>query len=213
MANRDDFKMEPQDYIRILTERYPELSSVETEIREALEMLISCFENGGKVLAGGNGGSAADADHMVGELMKGFLLRRPVGGTAFNHDRDILSHLQGGLPAISLNAHAALLSAFANDEEFDYAYAQQAYAYGCPGDVLIALSTSGHSPSVVNAVRAAGAKQLLSIGITGEAHSPLSDKCTVCIRLPERETYRVQELTLPVYHALCAMLEAEFFSE
>ena len=196
-----------------LFEHYPALNVCRKEIYSAFISLRECYRGGGKVLVCGNGGSAADADHIVGELMKGFLLRRPVGGTAFNHDRDILSHMQGGLPAISLNAHAALLSAFANDEEFDYAYAQQAYAYGCPGDVLIALSTSGHSPSVVNAVRAAGAKQLLSVGITGEAHSPLSDKCTVCIRLPERETYRVQELTLPVYHALCAMLEAEFFSE
>lgn len=196
-----------------LFEHYPALNVCRKEIYSAFISLRECYRSGGKVLVCGNGGSAADADHIVGELMKGFLLRRPVGGTAFNHDRDILSHLQGGLPAISLNAHAALLSAFANDEEFDYAYAQQAYAYGCPGDVLIALSTSGHSPSVVNAVRAAGAKQLLSVGITGEAHSPLSDKCTVCIRLPARETYRVQELTLPVYHALCAMLETEFFPE
>ena len=196
-----------------LFEHYPALTVCRKEIYSAFISLRECYRGGGKVLVCGNGGSAADADHIVGELMKGFLLRRPVGGTAFNHDRDILSHLQGGLPAISLNAHAALLSAFANDEEFDYAYAQQAYAYGCPGDVLIALSTSGYSPSVVNAVRAAGAKQLLSVGITGEAHSPLSDKCTVCIRLPGRETYRVQELTLPVYHALCAMLEAEFFPE
>ncbi len=196
-----------------LFEHDPALNVCRKEIYSAYIYLRECYARGGKVLVCGNGGSAADADHIVGELMKGFLLRRPVEGEAFNHDRDILSHLQGGLPAISLNAHAALLSAFANDEEFDYAYAQQAYAYGCPGDVLIALSTSGRSPSVVNAVRAAGAKRLTTVGITGEAHSLLSDKATVCIRLPAQETYRVQELTLPVYHCLCAMLEADFFSE
>lgn len=203
----------PNEIFERLFEQYPALNVCRKEIYSAFIRLRECYAGGGKVLACGNGGSAADADHIVGELMKGFLLRRPVSGEAFNHDRDILSHLQGGLPAISLNAHAALLSAFANDEEFDYAYAQQAYAYGCPGDVLIALSTSGNSASVVNAVRAAGAKQLTTVGITGEERSLLSDKCTVCIRLPARETYRVQELTLPVYHCLCAMLEAEFFTE
>ena len=203
----------PNEIFERLFEQYPVLNVCRKEIYSAFIRLRECYANGGKVLACGNGGSAADADHIVGELMKGFLLRRPVTGEAFNHDRDILSHLQGGLPAISLNAHAALLSAFANDEEFDYAYAQQAYAYGCPGDALIALSTSGNSASVVNAVRAAGAKQLTTVGITGEERSQLSDKCTVCIRLPARETYRVQEMTLPVYHCLCAMLEAEFFTE
>lgn len=194
-----------------LFETFPALEFCRSEIYKAYNYLRECYRNGGKVLVCGNGGSAADADHIVGELMKGFLLRRPIEGQAFNHDHDILSHLQGGLPAISLNAHAALLSAFANDEEFDYAYAQQAYAYGNADDVLIALSTSGNSASVVNAVRAAGAKQLITVGITGEKRSVLSDKCTVCIRLPETETYRVQELTLPVYHCLCAMLEADFF--
>jgi D-sedoheptulose 7-phosphate isomerase len=194
-----------------LFETYPALDFCRNEIYKSYNYLRECYRNGGKVLVCGNGGSAADADHIVGELMKGFLLRRPVEGQAFNHDRDILSHLQGGLPAISLNAHAALLSAFANDEEFDYAYAQQAYAYGNADDVLIALSTSGNSASVVNAVRAAGAGQMISVGITGRNRSQLSDKCTVCIRLPETETYRVQELTLPVYHCLCAMLEADFF--
>ncbi len=194
-----------------LFETFPALEFCRSEIYKSYNYLRECYRNGGKVLVCGNGGSAADADHIVGELMKGFLLRRPIEGQAFNHDRDILSHLQGGLPAISLNAHAALLSAFANDEEFDYAYAQQAYAYGNADDVLIALSTSGNSASVVNAVRAAGARQLITVGITGEKRSVLSDKCTVCIRLPETETYRVQELTLPVYHCLCAMLEADFF--
>ena len=167
-----------------LFDTYPALNACRNEIYKSYNYLRECYRNGGKVLVCGNGGSAADADHIVGELMKGFLLRRPIEGQAFNHDRDILSHLQGGLPAISLNAHAALLSAFANDEEFDYAYAQQAYAYGNADDVLIALSTSGNSASVVNAVRAAGAKQLITVGITGEKRSVLSDKCTVCIRLP-----------------------------
>ncbi len=203
----------PKEIFDRLFEDNPCLNGCRNEIYKAYIYLHDCYTNGGKVLTCGNGGSAADADHIVGELMKGFLLRRPVEGEAFNHDRDIHSHLQGGLPAISLNAHSALLTAFANDADFDYAYAQQAYAYGDPNDVLIALSTSGNSASVVNAVRAAGAKQMITIGITGENRSLLSDRCSVCIRLPQRETYRIQELTLPVYHCLCAMLEAAFFSE
>ena len=119
--------------------------------------------------------------------------------------------MQGALPAVSLNAHSALLTAFSNDLEFDYSYAQQVYGLGNKGDVLIALSTSGNSASVVNAVRAAGAKGIITVGITGSKESLMSEKCDVCIRLPETETFKIQELTLPVYHCLCAMLEADFF--
>ena len=194
-----------------LLKRYPMLESCKEEIYKSYNMLKSCYCSGGKVLACGNGGSAADADHIVGELMKGFLLKRCINTPAENGDDEILTHLQGALPAVSLNAHSALLTAFANDLEFDYAYAQQVYGLGNKGDVLIALSTSGNSASVVNAVRAAGAKGVLSVGITGSKDSLMSEKCDVCIRLPETETFKIQELTLPVYHCLCAMLEADFF--
>lgn len=194
-----------------LIERYPSLKVCETEIYNTYKMLKGCYQRGGKVLVCGNGGSAADADHIVGELMKGFLLGRRIEDDALNGDDEILTHLQGALPAVSLCAHSALLTAFANDLEFDYAYAQQVYGLGNKGDVLIALSTSGNSASVVNAVRAAGAKGVISIGITGIKESKMSSKCDVCIKLPESETFKIQELTLPVYHCLCAMLEADFF--
>ena len=194
-----------------LISRYPDLKVCENEIYSSYKIIKECYASGGKVLACGNGGSAADADHIVGELMKGFLLCREIKEKALNGDDEILSHLQGALPAVSLDAHSALLTAFANDLEFDYAYAQQVYGLGNKGDVLIALSTSGNSASVVNAVRAAGAKGVKSIGITGSKDSLMSEKCDVCIKLPETETFKIQELTLPVYHCLCAMLEADFF--
>ncbi len=194
-----------------LIERYTVLECCKEEIYSSYKMLSNCYCSGGKVLVCGNGGSAADADHIVGELMKGFLLKRYINKPAENGDDEILTHLQGALPAVSLNAHSALLTAFSNDLEFDYAYAQQVYGIGNEGDVLIALSTSGNSASVVNAVRAAGAKGVLSVGITGSKESLMNEKCDVCIRLPETETFKIQELTLPVYHCLCAMLEADFF--
>lgn len=194
-----------------LLQRYPVLEPCKDDIYNAYKVLKACYEKDGKVLVCGNGGSAADADHIVGELMKGFLLKRKIEKPAANGDDEILSLLQGALPAISLNAHSALLSAFANDLEFDCAYAQQVYGYARKNDVLIALSTSGDSKSVVNAVRAASAAGIASIGITGSRESAMSEKCTVCIKLPETETFKIQELTLPVYHCLCAMLEADFF--
>ena len=194
-----------------LLERYPVLECCKEEIYKSYKIMKECYCSEGKVLVCGNGGSAADADHIVGELMKGFLLKRYIKTSAVNGDDEILTQLQGALPAVSLNAHSALLTAFSNDLEFDYAYAQQVYGLGNKGDVLIALSTSGNSASVVNAVRAAGAGGILSIGITGAKESLMSEKCDVCIKLPETETFKIQELTLPVYHCLCAMLEADFF--
>ncbi len=194
-----------------LLQRYPVLEACKNEIYSSYNALKKCYNSGGKVLVCGNGGSAADADHIVGELMKGFLLKRKIAKSAVNGDDEILSRLQDALPAISLNAHSALLSAFSNDLEFDCAYAQQVWGYARENDVLIALSTSGNSKSVVNAVRAASAAGIDSIGITGSKSSAMSEKCTVCIKLPETETFKIQELTLPVYHCLCAMLEADFF--
>ncbi len=203
--------MTSNDIFNQLIERYPALNSCKDEIYNAYKLIKSCYDSSGKVMACGNGGSAADADHIVGELMKGFLLGRKISEKAQNGDDEILTHLQGALPAVSLVAHSALLTAFANDLEFDYAYAQQVYGLGNKGDVLIALSTSGNSASVVNAVRAAAAKGVLSVGITGSKDSLMSKTCDVCIKLPETETFKIQELTLPVYHCLCAMLEADFF--
>ncbi len=204
--------MTSNEIFKELINRYPALKVCENEIYNSYKVIKECYDSNGKVLACGNGGSAADADHIVGELMKGFLLGRKIKEKAINGDDEILTHLQGALPAVSLNAHSALLTAFANDLEFDYTYAQQVYGLGDKGDVLIALSTSGNSASVVNAVRAAAAKGVKSIGITGSKDSLICKNCDVCIRLPATETFKIQELTLPVYHCLCAMLEADFFA-
>ncbi len=203
--------MTSTDLFNELFERYPSLDNCKNEIYSAYKIIKNCYVSKGKVLACGNGGSASDADHIVGELMKGFLLGRKITDKAVNGDDEILSHLQGALSAVSLVAHSALLTAFANDLEFDYVYAQQVYGLGNKGDVLIALSTSGNSVSVVNAVRAAAAKGVISVGVTGAKDSLMSKSCDVCIKLPETETFKIQELTLPVYHCLCAMLEADFF--
>ncbi|MBQ3150171.1 MAG: SIS domain-containing protein [Clostridia bacterium] len=201
-----------------LFERYPSLKVIRDELYTAYELMCDCYDAYGKILICGNGGSSADADHIVGELMKGFNLKRPLsdddieffdgieGGT------DIAKKLQGGLPAISLSAHSALMTAFCNDVDPDLVFAQQVWAYSKNSpDLLIALSTSGNSTNVVNAVKTANAVGIDSIGITGKNGGKLLDCCTLCIRLPETDVYKVQELTLPVYHALCAAIETRFF--
>lgn len=211
---------EQRAILQRLLEDNPALAPLRSGLLDAYALLQGAFESGGKLLLCGNGGSAADADHIVGELMKGFLKRRPL--TA--EERALLDdtpdmpagfadRLQGALPALSLNTHGALLSAYANDVDAAMVYAQQVWALGQGGDALLALSTSGNSRNVVNAVHAARAKGLRTLAITGEKESALSALCDVTLRLPSAETYRVQEYTLPVYHALCALLEAAFFAE
>lgn len=204
-----------QSILNGLIENYPELAPLREDINTAYEIICSVYENGGKLLACGNGGSAADADHIVGELMKGFLSKRPLSETekaSFGENADVASKLQCGLPAISLCAHSGLMTAYINDCEPDCVFAQQVYGYSRNGgDVLIALSTSGNSANVVNAVKTANAVGVKSISITGSRESILSEISTVCLRLPSTETYRIQELTLPVYHCLCAMVEKRFF--
>ena len=196
-----------------LLTRYPELEVCKSEIYKAYEILAECYENGGKVLCCGNGGSAADCDHFVGELMKGFLKKRPLSpsekekfGEGFPADM-----LQKGLPAISLCAHTALMTAFDNDALPSLVFAQQVYAYADKNDVLLAFSTSGNSENAVYAAEAANAAGIKVISVTGQKPSRLGEASTVCVNLPESETFKVQELTLPVYHCLAAMLEEKFF--
>ena len=219
MANRDDFKTVPQDYIQILTERYPELSSVEKEIREALQMLITCFENGGKLLAGGNGGSAADCEHIAGELMKSFAKKRRIPREEaerlreLNPDRGarLAEELEMGLPVIVVSAHVGLTTAYANDKNWLTGYAQQVYAYGKPGDVLLAITTSGNSANLLYAVDAAHAKGMKVIALTGRGGGEIAGIADCSIIVPRKETYQIQELHLPVYHALCLQIEEHFF--
>lgn len=192
-----------------LIERYPILSQCRESIAAALKLMIETYKNGGKVLVCGNGGSAADSEHIVGELMKGFLSHRKVSDDRI--PKSLSKYLQGALPAISLPSQCAILSAFINDVEPDMMYAQLVYGYAREGDLVIGLSTSGNSGNVVNAVEVAKCVGARTLALTGEKESKLSDMATVTIRVPETETYKVQELHLPVYHYLCAETEKEMF--
>ena len=202
-----------------LIERYPVLGTVKTEIYEAYQILEACFLSGHKLLIAGNGGSAADADHIVGELMKGFVKKRAVSEIfagelqAVDADRGaVLSKtLQGGLPAIALHNHASLNTAVLNDIAGELMYAQQVNGYGVAGDVFLGISTSGNAANVYDAAVVAKAKGLKVIGLTGKDGGKLRSISDVAIVVPEQETYKIQELHLPVYHALCLMLEERFF--
>lgn len=213
--------MENSTFLKELILKYPQLLSVENEIRKATDCLINCYQNRGKVLVCGNGGSCSDADHIVGELMKGFEKKRPLEKTLKNSlktfDREqgkyLSEKLQQGLPAISLAAHVALLTATANDINADLIFAQQVVGYGNPGDVLIAISSSGNSHNVINAIITAKAKGMLVIGLTGKTGGKMKLYCDNLINVPEKRTTYVQELYLPVYHALCLMVENHFFGK
>ncbi len=199
--------------------RYPMLLKCEASIESALALMIDTYRNKGKILIGGNGGSCADSDHIVGELMKGFLLKRPVGMEFEEKLKQIgaedaaflCNNLQGSLPAISLPAQSAILSAFINDVSADTMYAQLVYGYATEKDLLICLSTSGNSKNLVYAAKVAKAKGAKVLSLTGQNESRLSKLSDVTIQVPETETYKVQELHLPVYHHLCAMTERTFF--
>lgn len=201
-----------------LLERYPSLTSIRSDIESALEMLISVYKNGGKLLVCGNGGSAADSEHIVGELMKSFMQKRAISTelydklASFGEDGlHMREHLEGSLPAISLTSHLSLSTAFANDSEPALVFAQQLLGLGHSGDALIAISTSGNSKNCVLAATLAKAMGIKLIALTGAPKSKLSALADVSVRAPETETFKVQELHLPIYHAIAAALEKEFF--
>lgn len=202
-----------------LIERHPRLSVCREDVQRAYELLLQCARGGGTILVCGNGGSAADSEHIVGELMKGFLEKRPVGRDLRHRLEELdpetgahlASSLQMPIRAVSLTGHLSLSTAFNNDVSPDCAFAQQVLGFGRQGDVLIGLTTSGNSRNVVLAVLTARALDMKSIGLTGEAGGKLASVTDVCIKVPERETALVQELHLPVYHTLCAMLEDALF--
>ncbi len=206
--------------IDLLIGRYPKLIGCRADILRASELLNAVFEKGGTLFTCGNGGSAADADHIVGELAKGFVKKRPVSPElreklkeAYPDGAEFASRLQKGLPAVSLHSQAALLTAFMNDCEPSMVYAQALLALSKPGDALLALSTSGNSANVVNAAKLAKVLGLTVIALTGERESKLSDLADCAVRVGDTETYRVQELHLPVYHWLCLKTEEYFFEE
>lgn len=192
-----------------LLDRYPCLVECKESIEEALEIIIDTYKNGGKILVCGNGGSAADSEHIVGELMKGFMLKRPVCDERI--PEHLRKNLQGALPAISLPSQCAVLSAFINDVEPEMMYAQLVLGYANENDLVIGLSTSGNSKNVVNAVELAKCLGIKTLSLTGRNESKLSELSDVTIRVPETETYKVQELHLPVYHYLCSETEKEIF--
>ncbi|MBQ8802325.1 MAG: SIS domain-containing protein [Tyzzerella sp.] len=195
----------------MLYKRYPTLEVCREDIDKALELMIHTYQNGGKVLVCGNGGSASDSEHIVGELMKGFLLKREV--TDERIPENLRSGLQGSLPAISLPSQSAILSAFINDVEPEMMYAQLVYGYARENDLVIGLSTSGNSKNVVKAIEVAKYMGVKTLSMTGERKSRLSELSDITIRVPAVETYKIQEYHLPVYHYLCAEVEKIIFGE
>lgn len=194
-----------------LLSRYPALASCREAIESALQLMVDTYKKGGKILVCGNGGSAADSEHIVGELMKGFMSHRPV--TDPRIPENMRQWLQGSLPAISLPSQVGVLSAFANDVDPAMVYAQLVYGYAKPEDLLIGISTSGNSANVVNAVTVAKALGMKTMALTGESGGKLLSLCDVTINVPAAETYQVQEYHLPVYHYLCAKTESYFFGD
>lgn len=192
-----------------LIKRYPALSEISDDIKKAADLMLECYKNNGKILVCGNGGSAADCEHIVGELMKGFMMERKLSDERI--PQDLRENLQGALPAISLPSQSAIISAFANDVEPDFVYAQLTYGYAKENDLLIGISTSGNSKNVVNAVKVAKAMGVKTLALTGKNESLLSGLCDVTIKAPETETYKIQEYHLPIYHYLCAEIEKQLF--
>ena len=220
IAQRGVFIMNTEiNYLNTLIERYPSLESVKSDISAAFDIIANSFENGGKLLIAGNGGSASDAEHIAGELMKSFAKKRKlpesfvedIGNVDSEIAQYLIPRLQPGLPTIALSGHASLNTACINDIDGNITFAQQVYGYGKKTDVLLAISTSGNSKNVLYAAAVAKAKKLKIIALSGGCGGALKKLADVSIIVPETETFKVQELHLPVYHCLCLMLENHFF--
>lgn len=206
------------EWVQSLCDRYPELENCREGIEQAIACICASYENGGKLLIGGNGGSCADAEHIAGELMKGFLKMRPLPTEQKESMRrlcpelgTIPDSLQRGLPVIALHEHAAFSTAFVNDVEPQLVFAQQVLVFGHAPDVLLGISTSGNSANILAAVKTARGLGLPVIGLTGRDGGRLAAMADICIRVPATETYRVQEYHQPIYHAICAQVEQYFF--
>lgn len=208
-----------KEQLDLLIERYPQLGVCKDDIANAYELIKTCYESGGKLLIAGNGGSAADAEHIVGELMKGFQNPRELPKEYKDRlievnpelGKTLAENLQSALSAIALDGHPALSTAYQNDCESILCFAQQVNGYGNAGDVLLAISTSGNSKNVLYAATVARARGMKVIGLTGKKESKLSQITDICIRVPQTITYMIQEFHLPIYHCLCLMLEESFF--
>jgi D-sedoheptulose 7-phosphate isomerase len=207
------------DYLQQLITRYPVLGGISGSIKNACDLLINCYKTEGKLLVAGNGGSAADSEHIVGELMKGFVKKRPLFPAFIQElkkidpeSADYLgARIQTGLPAIALTGHNSLSTACINDIDGNIIYAQQLYGYGKSGDVFLGISTSGNAKNIVYAAVTAKAKGLKTIALTGGTGGSIIKYADVSIIVPETETYKIQELHLPIYHTLCLVVEEYFF--
>ena len=195
----------------MLYKNYPELLSVKPEIDKVIASALECYKNGGKIMIAGNGGSASDAEHIVGELMKGFKKMRPV--TDERIPREIAEKLQGALPAIALCGGVSLPTAYANDVDGDYTVAQNLYGLGKAGDIFLAISTSGNAKNLCHAARLASCLGITTVALTGESGGELCGICDITVKAPSHETYRVQEYHLPIYHHICAEIEAKIFDK
>ena len=212
--------MEYKKLIEQYFDKEDKKGDLRSNFEDAVEKLIRCYECGGKLLVCGNGGSA-DADHIVGELMNHFEISRPLSADTIANFNGIFGEeginigkkLQRALPAISLSAHTALVTAISNDIGYDYVYAQQVIGYGKEGDILLALSTSGNSQNIINACITAKAIGITTIGITGESGGKIKELCDILLKIPEKNTARIQERTIQLYHLLCGVLELHFFVE
>ena len=209
------------DHIKQLIERYPALSVCENDIRQAAKAIINSYEKGGKLLVAGNGGSAADSDHITGELLKSFVkIRKPDNdflAKLKEIDQDTGSYLsdklQGSLPAIALTNQSALMTASLNDVDGNVMFAQQVNGFGKPEDVFLGITTSGNSADVIYATVVAKAKGLKTIALTGKSGGKIKDLADITIIVPSNETFMIQEYHLPVYHALCLEIEEHFWKE
>lgn len=219
--NKTNIGDEPEAIVERLLTRYPELTDCIEEIDRAYDVLVQCFQNGGRLLVAGNGGSAADSEHISGELMKSFRFRRGIDPKTrfslkelFGAEGERLgTQLEGALPVIPLVSFTSVLTAYSNDTNPAAAFAQVLYGCSRPEDVFLAITTSGNSENIYKALMIARAKEISTICLTGRDGGHCGRIADVTIHVPEDETYRIQELHLPVYHALCAMLEAHFFRQ
>ncbi|MCX4327771.1 MAG: SIS domain-containing protein [Lachnospiraceae bacterium] len=208
-----------QKHITLLIKRYPMLDNIKQSITDAYMIMEECYSNGGKLLVAGNGGSAADSEHIAGELMKRFKTPRPVSREFAKkletvdpvRGKSLSENLECSLMAIPLVAHEALSTAYINDVDGLGVFAQQLFGFGKQGDVFLGISTSGNSKNIINAVVVAKALGIRVIGLTGKDGGELADMADVAVKAPEKETFMIQELHLPIYHCWCLMLEEKFF--